>query len=84
MRIVLLKLVRSIDLNNPISTGWRKIAKFYVMQMIVEMSWCQEVDVRKWRSQDYGFYSAVTLVAWSLKTKIVFLGPGMCLQLKTT
>ena len=28
--------------------------------------------------------SAITLVSWSWKAKIVFLGPGMCLQWKTT
>ena len=47
--------------------------------------WPKCGDVKTWRNVIWWIaYSATTLVSWSLKTKIVFLGPGMCWQWKTT
>ena len=67
-------------LFNPISNGCCYYCKVYVMTLMIQIWWCQDLEfVRWWMS-----CSATTLVSSSWKAKIVFLGPGMCLQWKTT
>ena len=56
--------------------------------LLLLQSWCQEADDPNMVMSSYVSWwmscSATTLVSSSWKAKIVFLGPGMCLQWKTT
>jgi len=80
MRIVLLLLY---EVNRSLLTlflrGVAILCHANVYQnVMMSRSWCAKMKI-----QDHGFYSAVTLVSWSWKTKIVLFGPGLCWQWKT-